>query len=126
MKLEILNRPLLIKKLAMLVGCLAVLVPLVHFELVLPSYLYVSALLALHVYIFVVYLYRVEWRKFSRTSIISRIVAVIFFAYLLKSLSYSNPATLYMNIFLAFVLHITILLCLMVRMVKPVAPAEGA
>jgi hypothetical protein len=105
------------RKLLTLLGITVTLVPLIHYKLLLPIYLYLGALLALHVYIFFIYLTRVDWHNLrqSRAGFITRLAGIGIFSYLLTLLHYQGPTlTVILSVVAAVALHAAILLLLMV------------
>lgn len=109
---------LFLQKVGAIILGTAILVPLVHFKLLLPAVLYLGALLLLHVYFFTIYLMRVKWHQLraNHTGFATRLLGILLFSYLLTLLHYQGAATiLAVNIGLAILLHTLILLFLMMR-----------
>jgi hypothetical protein len=117
-RLELLNPELFWKKIVLVSGTMLVLVPLVLLKTRVPAVIYVSLLLAIHLLILVVYLYRVEWRQFSRIGLAGRIVSVLIFSYLLAKVKFSAGPEVLLSIAAAFTLHIAILATLMMKVVR--------
>ena len=108
---------LFLKKLARLLGVTVVLVPLIHFKLLLPTYLYVITLLLLHVYILYVYGAQTNWRllRHNRTGFALRLLGIALFAYILTLLHFQGTAAVVLlNLSAAVAAHAVILLLLMV------------
>jgi hypothetical protein len=108
---------LFFKKLATLLGVTIILVPLIHFRLELPTFIFVGALLVLHVYILFVYLTRVNWRhlRASRGGFVLRISAIVMFSYILTLLHYQGPTWFVIfSVGAAVTIHALILLLLMI------------
>jgi hypothetical protein len=115
---------LFIKKLARLLGVTIILVPLIHYRLVLPTYAYISSLLVLHIYIFFVYLSKIDWHHLreSRSGFILRLAGIVLFAYALTLLHFQGPTYfVLLSIGAAVGIHAIILLLLM--MTKSRTPA---
>jgi hypothetical protein len=107
---------LFLKKLATLLGVTIVLVPLIHFKLLIPTIAYVVALLVLHIYIFFVYLQRINWRvlRANRTGFMMRLLGIVLFSYMLTLLHYQGATLIVLlSIVAAVTLHALILLLLM-------------
>lgn len=105
------------KKLLLLCLATLALVPLIYYKLSIPAFLYLAFLLVIHIAFLVLYLAKVDWRSLvsNKTSLILRLVGVLFFAFLLMVLKYvGDPIWVLFNIALAFTIHIFILLLLMV------------
>ena len=120
-RLVLLNPPLYWRKLGLLVLTMAALVPLVVNKLQVPALLYVSALLLIHVWVLVLYAYRVQWRSFTKVGLFTRLGSVLIFSYLLSKVRYSGGSDLLLSIALAFILHVMILTVLMVKLEAPEA-----
>ncbi len=109
---------LFFKKLATLLGVTIVLVPLIHYKLLIPTMLYVGALLLLHVYILFVYLSRVNWRvlRANRAGFALRLLGIGLFSYMLTLLHYQGTTLIVLlSIAAAVTIHALILLLLMAR-----------
>jgi hypothetical protein len=117
-RITILNPTLFWRKLALLSLTMAALVPLVINKLQVPAMVYVAALWVIHVWVFFLYIYRVNWRSFSKTGLLSRLGSVVIFSYLLSKVRYSGGTEVLWSIFAAFVLHVLILVILMVKFEK--------
>jgi hypothetical protein len=107
---------LFLKKLATLLGVTIVLVPLIHFKLLIPTIAYVVALRVLHIYIFFVYLQRINWRvlRANRTGFMMRLLGIVLFSYMLTLLHYQGATLIVLlSIVAAVTLHALILLLLM-------------
>lgn len=107
---------LFLKKLVTLLGVTLVLVPLIHYKLLMPTIIYVVALLLLHIYIFYVYLTRINWRhlRANRLGFALRILGIVLFSYILTLLHYQGATTIVMlNVVAAVTVHALILLLLM-------------
>jgi len=123
---EVVEPKLFIKKLVIIFSATILLIPLIHYKLLLPAGIYLSFLLALHIIFVIIYFRRVPWRDFraNRTTFILRITAVIFFAYLLAALKYvGSPTAIILNLSAALGIHIIILMCLMIKLVA--SPLEA-
>ena len=113
---------LFIKKLATLLGVTIVLVPLIHYKLLIPTLFYVAALLAIHIYIFYIYLMRINWRRLraNRTGFTLRLLGIVTFAYMLTLLHYQGTTLIVLlSIGAAVGIHAAILLLLMTRRNSP-------
>jgi phosphatidylserine synthase len=118
---SLMNRRLFFQKLASLLIAVALLFPLVYFRLRLPSLIYVIALLVLHLYVVYLYLHRVSWNELlrHRTALAGRVVAVLFFGYILTVLKFSGaPGVVLSNLSVATAAHVAILVALMVKITK--------
>jgi hypothetical protein len=112
----LLDRPLFIKKIAVVFAATFVLVPLVYFKLFVPAGIYLASLLALHVLFLYIYFSKVDWRRLaqSRTGFAVRILAVALFAYLLAVLKFHGDFAFVMaNLFAGLAIHSAILFALM-------------
>ena len=109
------NRELYVRKLALVVVLMALLVPLVLIKSKVPAALYVTGLLAIHIWVLWLYVYRVQWRQFSRRGLSARVAAVLVMAWLLSKVHYTSGAALLWSVAAAFVLHVLILTVLMVK-----------
>ena len=111
---------LFIKKLAILFAITIALVPLIHYRLAMPTYLFVGTLLVLHIYIFFIYLSRINWRKLreNRVGFVVRLSAIAMFSFILTLLHYQGP-TLFviLSVGAAVTVHALILLLLMITRV---------
>jgi hypothetical protein len=117
---------LFLRKLATLLGTTLVLVPLIHYKLLIPTMVYVIALLLLHVYIFYVYLTRIKWHvlRANRAGFVMRLLGIVLFSYMLTLLHYQGATVFVLLSILAAVgLHALILLLLMVTK-APAKPAQ--
>src|SRR6266567_2245227 len=119
------DRPhLFLEKLATLLGVTIVLVPLIRFKLLIPTIAFVAALLALHIYIFFVYLSQIDWRvlRANRIGFGMRLLGILLFTYMLTLLHYQGTTVIVLlSICAAVALHALILLLLMVVKSPPAA-----
>jgi hypothetical protein len=112
------DRRVFIRKLVVLFTATILLAPLIVYKLMLPAYLYVGGLIGLHLVVFAVYLYRTPWRELWRdkAGFVLRLVAVVFFIYLLTLLHFEgDAAAVLIQIAVAFVLHAGIICGLHLR-----------
>lgn len=99
------------------------LVPLLQWKDELPALLYTGSLVALHVFILGIYLYRVRFRDLDpdRRSLVARILGLAITVYLLSATSAfdadSSIPRLAMQMLGVSIVHMVILLLLMVRVV---------
>ena len=124
-RLSLLQRKVFVKKLLLLCLATLLLLPLIYYKLSIPATIYLVALIIIHLVFLFLYLFKVEWRKLTlnKTTFTLRLVAVIFFAYLLAILKFvGDPLFITINITAAFVIHALILLMLMVVIEKGSKP----
>ncbi|MBL8159536.1 hypothetical protein JNJ66_03705 [Candidatus Saccharibacteria bacterium] len=117
LRLTTIDRRLFIRKLTILFVGTVLFIPLVYFKYHGLAMVYIGALLALHCFIFYVYFMRTPWRRLleDKAGFAIRIVAIIFFIYLLTLIRYEGSlATIIINTSLALVIHVGILAGLMV------------
>ncbi|MBW4061970.1 hypothetical protein HJC99_05360 [Candidatus Saccharibacteria bacterium] len=116
------NQPrLFVGKLATLLGTTIVLVPLIHYKLIIPTLLYIGALLLIHIWIFYVYVARINWRELrsNRIGFILRLLGIVLFSYILTLLHYQGATTIVLlSIAAAVAIHALILLLLMARSLR--------
>jgi hypothetical protein len=116
--LECTDQRLFKRKVAQLILATALFLPIVMIKHQLPAMIYVSALLALHLYILWVYIWRQQpVLKIRLTSeFVSRLLAVLFFAYWLTVVRFQGSlVSIMLSLLLALILHIGILLALMLK-----------
>lgn len=112
------------QKLAALLAGTLLIVPLVYYDYYLPMALYVGLLLLLHFVFFVLYIFRTPWIDIVRhkTEFALRVVAVIFFIYLLSLVKFEGgKMVVIMNIVVALGIHVLILAALMIVRRSPVS-----
>ena len=116
MKIYLSNPDLFFKKVLTLFLATVLLVPLIQFKLLIPAMAYVGGLIILHLFFFYIYFSNVPWREISKDkkSLILRLVAVLFFIYLLTLLKFQgNSFVILFNISAAFFIHLLILFFMM-------------
>jgi hypothetical protein len=126
-KFTVTNAALFYKKLVTLSVATVALIPLIHFKLSVPASLYLSILLALHLYIMYVYFAGVPWRALiqNKKELLIRLAAIGFFVYLLTVLSFvGSPAAILLNLAGAFMLHVIILMLMMASRVQQTKTAQ--
>ncbi|TAJ17626.1 MAG: hypothetical protein EPO65_10775 [Dehalococcoidia bacterium] len=103
------------------------LIPLLGWKDDVPALVYTGSMVALHVVILVVYLFRVRFRDLDpdRRSLIARVLGLAITTYLLSATSSFNPESstrqLALQMLAVSLVHMGILALLMVR----IAPAES-
>ena len=132
MRLHLPDRALFVRKTATVFVLAFVLVPLVDLKHQLPALIYAGALVALHVVVLGVYLYRVRFRELDADwrSLVARVMALVLVTYLLSAVSGFEEGTpqswLAAQMFGISMLHTSVLALLMVRVerVEPVPARE--
>jgi hypothetical protein len=106
------------RKVAMVTLALLVLEPLTYYKLYVPSVMYLSLILAVHVIFLYVYISHVPWRELwaDKQGLLARIIGIVIVGYLLALVHVSrNLLVILVNILAMSVLHSFILLLLMLR-----------
>lgn len=122
-RFQLLDPPLFWRKLILLVVFFAGFVFLKAYERRVELLVYVIFLLALHVYILFVFLWRVRWRVFAenRRAFAIRLVAILVFVLLLTLIKFDVPAwEFFLAVALSLGIHVALLLSLTVD-VRPAA-----
>lgn len=128
MRLQIVHPALFAKKTVSVFVLAFALLPLVTLKQDLPALLYAGALVLLHAFVLVAYLYRVRFRELDADwrSLVARLLALAVVMYLLSAASRFSPdeglGTLGAQMLAISVLHTAVLVLLMARVV----PASGA
>ena len=121
MRVTISNQELFIKKALTLFIATIVLVPLIHFKLLIPAGIYISGLIFLHLFFIYLYFSKVPWKEIAKNkqALTLRIVGVAFLIYLLTILKFEEQSILLiLNVLAAFLIHLLILLFMMVVKVQ--------
>lgn len=127
-RLTLLRPGLFLRKSLMVFALALLLLPLVRLKTELPAVLYVGALLALHIVVLGLYLYRTQFRELDpdRRSLMLRIAAIAFMTYLLSIVSGANAETplrgMVVQVLGAAGLHTVLLAMLAVRVTFPEEP----
>ncbi len=114
--IKLMDSSLFLKKIAAVFAATFVLVPLVYYKLDVPAGLYLAALLALHLIFLYAYFARVPWRRLTRhkAGFGMRILAIVFFGYLLDVLKFQGSFEWVMaNMAAGLAIHTLILFSLM-------------
>lgn len=118
----LIDKKLFVRKLVMLLGFSAGIIPLLLYKNYFGAALYVILLLLLHLYFLVVYLWRVRWKELlnNKLGFVIRAAAILFFTYLLSLLrSGEEIASVIVFLCISVSIHIALLLLLMVRVERP-------
>ncbi len=114
--IKLLNNSLFLKKLLTVFGATIILVPLVYFKMYVPAGLYITGLLALHLIFLFTYFTKLPWARMlqNRVGFGTRVLAVVFFGYLLGVLRFQGDfAIVMLNLVAGFGIHTMILFSLM-------------
>lgn len=123
-RIELLDRPLFIRKTVAVFASSFVLLPLLEFRSEVPALLYAAALVVLHVIVLIVYLFRVPMRELASSwrGVAVRVLALAVVLYLLVLLSRfdenASQATLAVQLFFVAVLHAVVLLLISARLAR--------
>ncbi len=121
MRIELLDKPLFIRKTVAVFVASFVLLPLLEFRSSVTALLYAASLVVLHVIVLVLYLYRVPLRRLAASwrGVAGRVLALVVVFYLLVLLSSfdedASRAALALQLLAVAVLHAAVLLLLMAR-----------
>lgn len=91
-------------------------------------YWYVVFLVALHIYVLLVFLWRVKWRIFAenRKAFLVRVVAIVTFVFLLTLVRVGvTPAELALFVIVSGVIHLALLMSLTVDVRRELVAAES-
>ena len=127
MRFVLSNPRLFLSKTVMVFALSFALIPLLQWKSDLPALAYSGSMVALHVFILGIYLYRVRFRDLDpdRRSLVARILGLAITTYLLSTTSSfsgeSSVATLALQMLAVSLVHMGILALLMVRVI----PAAG-
>jgi hypothetical protein len=127
--LELSDQKLFKRKVAQLVLATVLFLPIIMIKHQLPALIYVSSLLVLHLYILWVYVRRGHPAAKIRLNrgFVSRLLAVLFFAYWLTVIRFQGTlASMVISLLLALTLHVCILLALMLRISRTAATLPKA
>ncbi len=122
MRIELLDRPLFVRKTIAVFAASLVLLPLLELRSSVPALLYAGSLVVLHVIVLVVYLYRVPMRRLAASwrGVFGRVLALAVVLYLLVLLSRfdddASRSTLAAQLLAVAVLHAVALLLLSARL----------
>jgi hypothetical protein len=109
------------RKVVMVTLALLVLEPLTYYKLYVPSVVYLSVILAVHIIFLYVYISHVPWRELwiDKQGLLARIIGIVIVGYLLALVHVSpNLLVILVNILAMSVLHSFILLLLMLKAVS--------
>ncbi len=109
------------RKVATVTFALLALEPLTYYKLYVPSVVYLSLILAVHIIFLYVYVSHIPWRELwaDKRGLLARIIGIVIVGYLLALVHISqNLWVILLNILAMSVLHSFILLLLMLRRVS--------
>jgi hypothetical protein len=121
LSIRLLDNSLFLKKLVTVFAATLILVPLVYYKLYVPAGLYITALLALHLVFLYTYFTRLPWARLvsNKVGFGSRILALVFFIYLLGVLKFQGNFEVVMtNLVAGLGIHTLILFSLMAEVEK--------
>ncbi len=116
LSIRLLDNSLFLKKLVTVFVATLILVPLVYYKLYVPAGLYVTALLALHLVFLYTYFAKLPWARLTSNKVGfgTRILAIVFFGYLLGVLKFQGSFGIVMaNLVAGLGIHTLILFSLM-------------
>ena len=125
MQLRLVEPRLFLRKTASVFVLAFVLIPLVGMRSELPALLYAGTLVLLHIFVLVIYLYRVRFRELDPDwrSLSARVLALVAVTYLLSAVSRFEAGSPLSQLMLQMlglsVLHTVMLALLMVRVERP-------
>jgi len=131
-RVRLVDSKLFVRKVVSVFALAFALLPLVELKSDIPALTYVTALLALHVFVVVVYFYRVRFRELDPDwrSLTARLFALGFVIYLLYAFSKfavnASVGELAAQLFVLSVLHAVVLVLLMARIEYPSAASASA
>ena len=120
-RLVLINKELFWWKLKSLCVVTLLFIPFLAIKNTVPAFIYISALLIIHIYILYLYLMKTNWRELSKSpsGFISRCIGILFFTYLLILVKFQGDiATILVGLGSAVILHIALLLLLMGKIQK--------
>ena len=121
LSIRLLDNTLFLKKLVTVFAATLILVPLVYYKLYVPAGIYITALLALHLVFLYTYFTRLPWARLvsNKVGFGSRILALVFFIYLLGVLKFQGSFEAVMtNLVAGLGIHTLILFSLMAEVEK--------